>query len=66
MALRYPQPMSLRVRRPNGTVVTTQGTVQADVVCSDRKVEMLAEPGRGGPYDETIDAGGQLVCRKAA
>ncbi len=51
----------MRLKVAHGTVVSSHGTLQADVVCSDGKVEALAEPGRGGPADETVDAHGQLV-----
>lgn len=51
--------MRLKVR--NGTLVTSHGRFSADVVCADGTIAELAQPGRGGPADEEIDATGRLV-----
>ncbi|MFI6289110.1 dihydroorotase family protein [Streptomyces sp. NPDC051018] len=45
----------------SGTVVTEQGPVEADVLCSDGRIRALLAPGERVAADERVDAAGQLV-----
>jgi dihydroorotase len=51
--------LKLTVR--NGTVVTPQGSYEADVECEDGRITALEAPGRSSGSDEEIDASGLLV-----
>lgn len=51
----------MRLKVKNGTLVTSHGHFSADVVCAEGRIEELAQPGRGGPADEEVDATGRLV-----
>lgn len=51
--------MKLTIR--NGTVVTSQGRYEADVVCEDGRIAALVAPGEARGGDEKIDASGLLV-----
>jgi allantoinase len=51
----------MRTKIANGTLVTPGGRFGADLVAEDGVIAELAEPGRGGPADEVVDARGLLV-----
>src|SRR5258708_13603049 len=50
----------MRLRIANGTVVTSRGSQQADVVCRDGQIERIGEADSTS-VDEEIDARGMLV-----
>ncbi len=51
----------MRIKITNATIVTPSGRFSADIVCQDGTIEALAEPGRGGGADDSVDATGKLV-----
>src|SRR5690242_19506568 len=50
----------MRVRIAGGTLVTSRGSMRADVVCQDGTIARVGDPD-GTPVDEQIDARGLLV-----
>ena len=50
----------MRLALRGGTVVTSHGQWQADVVCQDGRIAAMGDEA-GGPVDEEIDARGLLV-----
>lgn len=51
--------MRLLIR--NGTLVTEQGLVEADLLCADGLIRAIADRGESLTADESVDASGQLV-----
>lgn len=51
----------MRLLVSNGTLVTEQGMVEADLLCVDGRIRALLERGDHAGADDRVDAAGQLV-----